>query len=77
MDEAVVLLKSASCPASKAVAGPSCFQLACEACGLCTLGFWNKAPVLACAQILADGVDLRELDAAWFRSQLGVVSQAR
>ena len=27
------------------------------------------------AQVLADGVDLRELDARWFRSQLGVVSQ--
>lgn len=24
-----------------------------------------------------DGVDLRELDAAWFRSQIGVVSQVR
>jgi ABC-type multidrug transport system fused ATPase/permease subunit len=26
-------------------------------------------------QVLADGVDIRELDAKWFRSQLGVVSQ--
>lgn len=26
-------------------------------------------------QVLADGVDVRELDAQWFRSQLGVVSQ--
>lgn len=25
--------------------------------------------------MLADGVDLRQLDAAWLRSQLGVVSQ--
>ena len=30
-------------------------------------------PVLA--QVLADGVDVRELDARWYRSQLGVVSQ--
>ena len=26
-------------------------------------------------QVLADDVDIRELDAQWFRSQLGVVSQ--
>ena len=26
-------------------------------------------------QVLVDGVDLKELDAQWFRSQLGVVSQ--
>ena len=26
-------------------------------------------------QVLADDVDLKELDAEWFRSQLGVVSQ--
>lgn len=26
-------------------------------------------------QVLADGVDLRDLDAQWFRAQLGVVSQ--
>ena len=26
-------------------------------------------------KVLADGVDVRELDAQWFRSQLGVVSQ--
>ena len=31
----------------------------------------------ACAagQVLADGVDLRQLDSGWLRSQLGVVSQ--
>ena len=28
-----------------------------------------------CMQVLADDVDIRELDAEWFRSQLGVVSQ--
>jgi ABC-type multidrug transport system fused ATPase/permease subunit len=27
--------------------------------------------------ILIDGVDLRELDAGWYRSQLGVVQQVR
>ena len=27
------------------------------------------------AQVLADGEDVRELDARWYRSQLGVVSQ--
>lgn len=26
-------------------------------------------------QVLADGVDLRQLDSGWLRSQLGVVSQ--
>ena len=26
-------------------------------------------------QVLADDVDIRDLDAQWFRSQLGVVSQ--
>ena len=28
-----------------------------------------------CMQVLVDGIDLKELDAQWFRSQLGVVSQ--
>lgn len=32
------------------------------------MSFW-------CDQVLADGVDIKELDANWFRSQLGVVSQ--
>lgn len=31
--------------------------------------------VLTLLQVLVDGVDLRELDAQWFRAQLGVVSQ--
>lgn len=26
-------------------------------------------------QVLVDGVDLREIDSAWFRSQIGVVDQ--
>ena len=26
-------------------------------------------------QVLVDGVDLREVDSAWFRSQIGVVDQ--
>ena len=33
----------------------------------------RRAP--ARAQVLADGADLRTLDAQWLRSQLGVVSQ--
>jgi len=30
---------------------------------------------LGCGQVLADGVDIRELDAGWLRAQLGIVSQ--
>ena len=31
--------------------------------------------VRLCCQIEIDGVDLRDVDAAWFRSRIGVVSQ--
>lgn len=79
-----VNLKGAGCAVGQITAGrsltrahPSFFA---EAWPMIILLCWGisdmfcKQHVLY-MQVLVDGIDLKELDAQWFRSQLGVVSQ--